>query len=101
MLTPTLTVKLPFLPNAVIQSNKLVVRNDLELTKKQWKQEQNLDYSIKSIVDLLLNSNLLTYNCQKTDPDDMKCMLRLRKEFFLSDDLLHTGKLISRIPIKL
>ena len=53
LLIPTLTVKLSFLPNAVIQSNKLVVRNDLELTKKQWKQEQNLDYSIKSIVDLL------------------------------------------------
>ena len=89
LITPALTVKLPFLPNAVIQSKELVMQNDLELTKKQWRQEQNLDYSIKSIVDLLRNGNLVTYNCQKTDPDDMKCMLRLRKEFFLSDDLLY------------
>ena len=89
LLTPTLTVKLPFLPNAVMQSKELVVRNDLELTKKQWKQEQNLDYSIKSVVDLLRSGNLLTYNYQKTDPDDMKCMFRLRKEFLCSDDLLY------------
>ena len=89
LLTPALAVKLPFLPNAMIQSRELIMRNDLELTKKQWKQEQSLDYSIKSVVDLLQNGNLLTYNCQKTDPDDMKCMLRLRKEFFLSDDLLY------------
>ena len=89
LLTPALTMKLPFLQNAVIQSKELVMRNDLGLTKKQWKQEQSLDYSIKSIVDLLRNGNLVTYNCQKTDSDDMKCMLRLRKEFFLSDDLLY------------
>ena len=53
LITPSLTVKLPFLLNAVIQSKELVMRSDLELTKKQWRQEQNLDYSIKSIVDLL------------------------------------------------
>ena len=35
LITPTLTVKLPFIPNAVIQSKELVMRNDLELTKKQ------------------------------------------------------------------
>ena len=69
LLTPTLTVKLPFLPNAVIQSKELVVRNDLELMKKQWNQEQSLDYSIKSVADLLQSGNLLTYNCQKTDPE--------------------------------
>ena len=89
LLFPALTVKLPYLPNAVIQSRELVVRNDLELTKKQWKQEQTLDYSIKCVVDLLQSGNLLTYNCEKTDLDDMKCMLRLRKEFFLSNDLLY------------
>ena len=53
LITPALTVKLPFLLNAVIQSKELVMRNDLELTRKQWRQEQNLDYSIKSITDLL------------------------------------------------
>ena len=89
LLTPALTIKLLFLPNTIIQNRELVLRNDLELTWKQWRQEQNLDYSIKCVADLLQNDNLLAYNCEKTDSDNMKCMLRLRKEFFLSSDLLY------------
>ena len=89
LLTPALATNLPHLPNAVIQSHELVIRNELELSKKQWRQEQTLDYSIKCVAELLPNGNLSTYSCQKTDPDDMKCMLRLRKEFFLSNELLY------------
>ena len=38
------------------------------------------------MVELLAREELLKYNCSATDPDDLKCMLRMRKEFFLNED---------------
>ena len=80
---------MPHLPDAVIQTRELVVCDEMELTKVQWKKEQSLDFSIKSVIELLRKNSLTTYSCKKTDPDNMKCMLRLRKDFFLSNELLY------------
>ena len=89
LLTPVLTCKIPSIPDAVVQTRELVIRDEIELTKVQWKREQSLDFSIKCIIELLRNKQLIPYNGKKTDPDNMKCMLRLRKDFFLADELLY------------
>ena len=77
------------LPNAVIAICELVIGTELHLTQNQWKQEQRNDYSLKRLIELLENDKLGTYNCTKDDPSDFKCMLRLRKDFFLEKGLLY------------
>ena len=84
-----ISVKIPMLPNAVIAVCELVIGTELHLTKNQWKQEQRNDYSLKRLIELLENNQLRTYNCTKNDPSDFKCMLRLRKDFFLEKGSLY------------
>ena len=83
LVSPMLTQKVPHLPNAVIPLKELVVRDELVLTKDQWKREQNFDYSIRMLINLLHGNKLASYSCKKEDPEDLKCMIRMRKEFFL------------------
>ena len=77
LLSPQLTEKIPHLPHAVIQSHELFVCSELELSKSQWKCEQDFDHAIQIFVQLLKSGNLSSYQIQKTDHDDLKCMLRL------------------------
>ena len=89
LLLPKLTEKVPPLPNAILSACELVIQNDLKLSKAQWKYKQNLDFSIKRICTLLLSKKLQSYQALKTDPDDLKCMLRSRKDFYLDTHLLY------------
>ena len=77
------------LPNAVIAVCELVIGTEFCLTQNQWRQEQRNDYSLKRLIELLESDKLKTYNCTKDDPSDLKCMLRLRKDFFLEKTLLY------------
>ena len=70
---------MPHLPNAVIATKELVVRTDYQLSKSQWREEQAADASINMVLDLLQSEQLSTYNCKKTDSDDFKGLLRLRR----------------------
>ena len=109
MLTPQTAVRVPHLPNAVIAIQELIVRTDFELTKAQWREEQGIDPSLSKIVTLIRTEKLASYECQKTDPDDLKGLLRQRKELFLDNGLLYskayfktTNKLVHQfiMPIK-
>ena len=94
---------MPHLPNAVIATNELVVRTDYQLSKSQWREEQAADASISMILDLFQSGQLSTYNCKKSDSDDLKGLLRLRKDLFLDNGLLYrkaffrmTGKQVNQ-----
>ena len=89
LLYSSLTQKLPHLPQAVIPLCELVVRTELELSKSQWKREQEFDFSLKTFISLMKKGTLSEYQAKKTDTDDLKCMLRLRKEFFIDSELLY------------
>ena len=76
------------------------------MSKCQWKREQDFDHAIRIFAQLLKSGNLSSYQIQKTDHNDLKCMLRLRKEFFLDSDLLYrktffksTNKSVSQFVI--
>ena len=77
------------LPNAEIATKELVVRTDYQLSKSQWREEQAADASINKVLDLFQLGQLSTYNCQKSDLDDLKGFLRLRKDLFLDNGLLY------------
>ena len=81
-------VKMPHLPNAIIPTKELIVRTDYQLSKSQWREEQAADASISMVLDLFHLGQLSTYNCKKLDPDDLKGLLRLRKDLFLDSGLL-------------
>ena len=83
-------ISIPMLPNAVIPVCKLVIGSESHLTRTQWKQEQRSDYSLKRLIELLECDELLSYSCDKQHPSDLKCMLRLRKDFFLENGLLYS-----------
>ena len=87
--SPQISTKIPMLPNAVMAACKLVIGTELRLTQNQWRQEQRNDYSLKRLIELLESDRLKSYNCMKDDPLDLKCMLRLRKDFFLEKGLLY------------
>ena len=89
IINPQISIKIPMLPNAVIAVCELVIGTELHLTQNQWKQEQRNDYSLKRLIELLESDKLGTYNCTKDDPSDLKCMLRLWKDFFLEKGLLY------------
>ena len=72
-----ISIKIPMLPNAVIPVCELVISSELHLTHTQWRQEQRNDYSLKRLIELLECDELANYNCDKQDPSDLKCMLRL------------------------
>ena len=80
---------MPHLPNAVIAIQELIVRTDFQLTKAQCKEEQGIDPSLSKIVTLIRTNKLASYECQKTDPDDLKGLLRQRKDLFLDNGLLY------------
>ena len=40
------------------------------------------------VLNLFQSEQLSTYHCKKTDPDDLKGFLRLRKDLFLDSGLL-------------
>ena len=82
-------IRVPHLPNAVIPIHELIVRTDFQLTKAQWKEEQGTDPSIRKIVDLIRTKKLASYECQKTDPNDLKGLMRQRKDLFLENGLLY------------
>ena len=88
LIRPT-SVKIPMVPNAVIPVENLIVRGDLKLTPSQWKDEQHSDESIKKVIDLIVDEKLSSYNPTKEDPTDLRCMLRLRKDFFMEKQLLY------------
>ena len=89
MLTQQNAIRMPHLPNAVIAIKELIVRTDFQLTKAQWREEQGTDLSISKVVDLICTKKIASYECQKTDPDDFKGLLRLRKDLFLDNGLLY------------
>ena len=96
-------IRMPHLPNAVIATKELVVRTDYQLSKSQWREEQAADASINMVLDLFQSGQLSTYNCKKTDLDDLKGLLRLRKDLFLDSGLLYrkaffrtTGKQVNQ-----
>ena len=89
MLTPQTAVRVPHLPNAVIAIQELIVRTDFQLTKTQWREEQRIDPSLSKIVTLIRTEKLASYECQRTDPDDLKGLLRQRKDLFLDHGLLY------------
>ena len=103
MLTQQNAIWVPHLPNAVIAIRELVVHTDFQLTKAQWREEQGTDPSISRVVDLIWTKNIASYECQKTDPNDLKSLLRLKKDLFLDNGLLYrkahfktTNKLIDQ-----
>ena len=89
IINPQISMKVPMLPNAVIPVCELVIGSELHLTPTQWKQEQRNDYSLKRLNELLERHELVNYNCDKQDSSDLKCMLRLWKDFFLENGLLY------------
>ena len=89
ILTDQTAVRMPHLPNAVVATKELVMRTDYKLSKSQWREEQAADASINMVLNLLQLEQLSTYNCKKTDLDDLKGLLRLRKDLFLDSGLLY------------
>ena len=96
-------IRMSHLPNAVIVTNELVVRTDYQLSKSQWREEQAVDASINKVLNLFQSGQLSTYNCEKSDSDDLKGFLRLRKDLFLDNGLLYrkaffrmTGKQVNQ-----
>ncbi|MCG8622444.1 MAG: DDE-type integrase/transposase/recombinase, partial [Proteobacteria bacterium] len=89
MIRSGMHVKIPMFPNAVILTHELIIRSDLQLTKSQWRQEQSNDYSVKRLIELLETDKLTDYVTKSQDPPDLKCMLRLRKDFFMDQKLLY------------
>ena len=77
IINPQISIKIPMLHNAVIPVCELVIHSELHLTQTQWSQEQRNNYSLKRLIELLECDKLVTYNCDKQDPPDLKCMLRL------------------------
>ena len=98
-----IAIRMPHLPNAVIATKELVVRTDYQLSKSQWTEEQAADASINMVLDLFQLGQLSTYNHKKSDLDDLKGLLRLRKDLFLDNGLLYrkaffrtTGKQVNQ-----
>ena len=89
MIRSSMNVKIPMFPNVVILTRELIIRSDLQLTKPQWRQEQSNDYSLKRLIELLETDKLTDYVTTSQDPPDLKCMLRLRKDFFMDQKLLY------------
>ena len=89
MFTPQTGIRVPHLPNAVIATKELIVRTDFQLTKAQWREEQGTDPSINKIVELIRTKKLASYECKKTDPNDLKGLMRQRKDLFLENGLLY------------
>ena len=81
--------QVPHLPNTVIATKELIVRTDYQLTKSQWREEQKADASISTVLDLFHLGQLSAYNCKKSDLDDLKGLLWLRKDLFLDSGLLY------------
>ena len=81
--------RVPHLPNAVIAMDELIVRTDFQLTKTQWRGEQAADPAIKRVIELIRSKTLDTYDCLKTDPSNVKSLLRMRKDLFLDSGLLY------------
>ena len=65
------------------------MRSDYQLSKSQWREEQMADVSINMVLNLFQSEQLSKYNCKRTDPDDFKGFLRLRKDLFLESGLLY------------
>ena len=89
MIHSRVSIKIPMLPNAVIPLHELVIRSEMNLTRSQWRQEQNNDYSLKRFIALIESTKLMTYTADKIDPADLKCMIRIRKDFFMEKSLLY------------
>ena len=82
IINPQISIKIPMLPNAVIPVCELVIHSDLHLTQTQWRQKQRNDYSLKRLIELLECEKLVTYNCYKQDPSDLKCIFENEKGLF-------------------
>ena len=41
------------------------------------------------MIELINAKSILQYSSRKEDPDELKCMLCMRKDFFLHNDLLY------------
>ena len=89
MLATQTAIRVPHLPNAVIAAKELIVRTDFQLTKAQWREEQKTDLSISKVVELIHSKKLASYECQKTDSNDLKGLMRQRKDLFLESGLLY------------
>ena len=83
------SIKIPIFLNALITANELVICSNLQLTKSQWRQEQRNDFSLKRLIELCESGKLMNYDTTKEDPADLKSMMRLRKDFFMENGLLH------------
>ena len=65
------------------------MRSDYQLSKSQWREEQMADVPISMVLNLFQSEQLSKYNCKRTDPDDFKGFLRLRRDLFLESGLLY------------
>ena len=83
------SIKIPIFSNALITTNELVIRSDLQLSKSQWRQEQRNDFSLKRLLELCESGRLMNYDTTKEDPADLKSMIRLQKDFFMEGGLLY------------
>ena len=89
ILTYQTAIRMPHIPKAVIAVKELIIRTDYQLSKSQWREEQAADASVDMVLNLFQSGRLSTYNCKKTDLDDLKGFLRLRKDLFLDNRLLY------------
>ena len=83
------SVRIPQLPNAVIPVRELIVRTDYQLSRSQWKEEQLADPVLKKVIELIRDKKMSNYNCEGTDPGDLKGFVRLRKDLFIENGLLY------------
>ena len=89
LLHQPVSVRVPHLPNAVIPVKELIVRTDYQLSKSQWREEQSADPVLKKVINLIRDKKMSSYNCEGTDPGDLKGFVRLRKDLFMENGLLY------------
>ena len=72
-----------------LQIHQLVDETAGSLSKSQWKKEQESDVGIHPVLNLVKKNEHLQYKVQKTDPAEMKLILRFCSNLRLVDGLLY------------
>ena len=72
-----------------LQIHQLVDETAGSLSKSQWRKEQENDEGINPVLDLVKKNEHLQYKIQKTDPVDMKLIMRFCSNLRLVDGLLY------------
>ena len=89
LLHQPISIRVPHLPSVVIPVRELIVRTDYQLSKSQWREEQLADPVLKKVIELIRDKKMNSYNCEGTDPGDLKGFVRLRKDLFIENGLLY------------